>query len=280
MQTTIKDSIKVLPALQNLYPDSSRRTLQNWIKAGRFTVDGKPIKHENEILSPGSILSSKVTFKPQLIPGLRVLYEDRYLVAIDKPEGLLSVALDNDAETPHLLALLKFHYKTDQIFAVHRIDRDTSGCIIFAKGKESETRMKNLFEKHDLNREYMAIVEGRVNQKQGTWTSHLIELENYDVVESEEGKEAITHFTVLRHSPKYTYLKLQLETGRKHQIRVHCKAAGHPVVGDKRYGSSENPAKRLCLHSLKLEFVHPFTKTKLSITSPFPHSLKKLGIHL
>src|SRR3990167_5416214 len=211
MQITIKDPTKVLTALQSLYPDSSRRTLQSWLKAGRFTVDGKSIKHENELLSPGSVLSSKEIFKPQLIPGLHVLYEDRYLVAIDKPEGLLSVALDHDKETTHLLGLLRNYYQTDQIFAVHRIDRDTSGCIIFAKGKESETKMKTLFEKHDLHREYIAIVEGRMRLKKGTWKSHLLELENYDVVESDLGKEAITHFSVLRHSPKYTYLKLQLD---------------------------------------------------------------------
>jgi len=277
MQYTITQSSKALDAVRKLFPDSSRRTLQNWIKAGRFHIDGNPLSHDNQQLLEGQVLRAENSCRPQLIPGLKVLHEDRYLIAIDKPTGLLSVPLDEGLTKRHVLGLLRDHFQSDQIFAVHRIDRETSGCLLFARGKDSEQALKLLFEKHDLTREYFAIVEGRMKDKNGSWHSRLMELENYDVVESETGKDAITHFTVMHCSPKYTYLKLQLETGRKHQIRVHCSKAGHPVLGDDRYGSSENPIRRMCLHAWKLELVHPFTKKRLTITSPIPAPFKKLG---
>ena len=278
MKYEVQNPIKALEAARYLYPDSSKRTLLNWIKAGRFSVDGEPLQRANLELAEGQVVMARTTFRPQLIPGLKVLYEDRFLVAIEKPSGLLSVPLDEGTPTRHVLGLLRDHYQTDQIFAVHRIDRDTSGCLIFAKGKDSEQAMKDLFEAHDLTREYFAIVEGRMDKGEGVWENRLLELENYDVVESEEGKDAITHYQILHRSPKYTYIRLRLETGRKHQIRVHCSTAGFPVLGDDRYGSKENPIGRVCLHAQVLEFMHPLIKNKkVSLQSPIPYAFKKLG---
>ena len=278
MEFQAQDSIKLIDALQHLYPDSSKRTLKHWLSGGRFFLDGQKILKENTVLEKGQTLSSVESFRPQKAPGLKILYEDRYLVAIDKPVGLLSVPLDAEfVPKRHALGLLREHYGTDQIFAVHRIDRETSGVLLFARGKQSEEKLKELFEEHDLVREYYAIVEGRLTENEGSWESRLIELPNLDVVESHDGRLAITHFEVLRRSAKYSYLRLTLETGRKHQIRVHCQAAGHPVVGDSRYGSLEDPMGRLCLHSSHLSLVHPFTRKKLSLTSPLPPIFQVLG---
>jgi 23S rRNA pseudouridine1911/1915/1917 synthase len=273
--------MSAMEALRKLYPDSSRRTLQIWLKTGRFTIDGAPLAKENALLLEGQTLNSQETFRPPKISGLKILYEDRHLIAIDKPVGLLSVPLDEGPGIKrHALGLLKEHFRTDGIFPVHRIDRDVSGVLLFARGREAEERMKNLFEKHDLRRQYFAIVEGRLKEESGTWHCKLEELPSYDVVQSSSGKDATTHFQVIRRSPKYTYLQLVLETGRKHQIRVHCQMAGHPVLGDQRYGAIENPIRRLCLHAALLEFVHPFTQKKLSLTSASPNSFKMLGGHL
>jgi len=270
-------------ALSLLYPDSSRRTLQNWIQAGRFVVDGEPLRREDTPLTEGQVLTTQDRFKnlPK-IRGLKILYEDRHLIAIEKFSGLLSVPLDlGEGEGKrHALGLLKAAYNTDGILPVHRIDRDVSGVLIFARGKEAEERLKDLFEKHDLTRQYFAIVEGRVREEKGTWRSKLTELPSYDVVESEEGKDAVTHFEVIHRSPKYTYLRVTLETGRKHQIRVHCQMAGHPILGDKRYGSRENPIRRICLHSMRLEFIHPFTGKNICFSSPIPPSFKSLAGNL
>lgn len=278
MQYTVPAEMTLQDAMRAIFPDSSRRTLQNWLKNGRFYLDGKRALKENTPLIQGQVVSVKEQFKAPKISGLKILYEDRYFVVIDKPVGLLSVPLDEGQNRRHALGLLKEAYGSEEVFAVHRIDRETSGILLFARGKESAERFCALFEKHDIVREYYAIVEGRLNESRGTWRSKLLELPSLDVVESNQGKEAITHFSLLRKSAKYTYLKLQLETGRKHQIRVHCQRAGHPIVGDERYGALQNPLKRLCLHACTLGFKHPFTQKEVKFTSPLPLSFQVLGV--
>ncbi|MDP1608661.1 MAG: RluA family pseudouridine synthase [Chlamydiales bacterium] len=280
MDFQIPHTINILDALKKyVYPDSSRRTLKQWVSGGRFSVNGQKITKENLVLEEGQTLSTVDSFRPQKISALKIIYEDRYLIAIDKPVGLLSVPLDEElTQKRHALGLLRWHYKTDQIFAVHRIDRETSGVLLFARGKQAEDKLKKIFEKHDLTRQYFAIVEGRLAEQKGSWHSLLLELPNLSVVESSEGKDAITHFEVLRRSAKYSYLRLTLETGRKHQIRVHCQAAGHPVVGDSRYGSTESPMGRMCLHAHLLTLVHPFTGKPLSFSSPLPPVFQVLGV--
>lgn len=278
MEYTIPSPMTVLEALRKIYPESSRRTLQTWLKNGRFQVDGKPLQRENAVLTDRQKIQCKETFHAPKVPGLKILYEDRHIIVIDKPVGLLSVPLDEGATQRHALGLLRQHCATDQIFAVHRIDRGTSGILLFARGKESEKYFDQLFENHDVLREYFAIVEGRLQEEQGTWKCNLLELPSYQVIDSPLGKGAVTHFSVIRRSSKYTYLQLRLETGRKHQIRVHCQMAGHPVLGDERYGSVENPLKRLCLHACTLGFQHPFTKKEMQFFSPLPGIFQALGV--
>jgi RluA family pseudouridine synthase len=269
--------MSALEAARKIYPDSSRRSLQTWFENGRFRLEGKPLRRGDTALAEGQVIQVKETFKAPKVPGLKILYEDRHIIVIDKPTGLLSVPLDEGSTKRHALGLLREHCDTDQIFAVHRIDRETSGILLFARGKVSEEKFDVLFETHDIFREYYAIVEGQMKELQGSWESKLIELPSFHVIDSPEGKDAITHFKVIRRSTKYTYLKLQLETGRKHQIRVQCQMAGHPVVGDQRYGSVENPLKRLCLHACTLGFKHPFTGKSVKFTSPLPGIFQALG---
>lgn len=281
MEFLIPGPMRALDAIKKIYPQSSRRTLQQWIKGGRFSVDGQPLQKDSEKLVQGQTLRSEVAFRPPLDGPLKILYEDRWLIVIDKPEGLLSVPLDPPLQQESALSILRDASRTDQIFAVHRLDRESSGVLIFAKGTQSVEKLKNLFESHDLNRQYFAIIEGRIPENSGTWDYPILELPNYDVVVAthpEEGRQAITHFEVLRRSAKYSYLRLVLETGRKHQIRVQCKHAGFPILGDKRYGSTENPIKRMALHAENLTLVHPFTQKTLSFTSPIPPAFKKMGI--
>lgn len=281
MEFLASSTTPLLDALRKLYPDSSRRTLQSWLKSGRFSLNGKVIQKENITLEAGDVVSSQETHRRPRIPGVPILYEDRFLIAIDKPEGLLSTPLDEEASTKkHALGILREYYETDQIFAVHRIDRETSGVLLFARGRQSAEKLCAMFETHDLKRRYSAIIEGSLKEDKGTWACPLLELPNLNVVESIDGKMAITHFEVYRRSSKYTYINLTLETGKKHQIRAHCKRAGHPVVGDKRYGAKENPLRRLCLHARSIEFVHPFTKKVLYVESPLHKSFQVLGGHV
>jgi 23S rRNA pseudouridine1911/1915/1917 synthase len=277
MEYTVPAPTTLLEALRKIYPDSSRRTLQTWLKNQRFRVDGTVVTRSDFPLTAGQQVHSKNTFKAPKVRGLNILYEDRYMIVIDKPTGLLSVPLDGERTSRHALGMLRQAFDSNEIFAVHRIDRETSGILLFARGKDSEMRFDKLFEAHDIEREYFAIVEGQIKQDMGTWDHKLLELESLKVVASPEGKDAITHFQVIRRSPKYTYLKLKLETGRKHQIRVHCQMAGHPVVGDPRYGSKENPLRRMCLHACTLGFKHPFTGKSVRFNSPLPRIFEALG---
>lgn len=270
----------VFDALQSFYKESSKRTLQNWIKAGRVAINGKKIERKDAILEPGQILVLNPSMRPQF-RGIRYLYYDRHMIVIEKPCGLLSVATENP-NVENALQFVRADFQSETIYPVHRLDRECSGVLLFARGIEAQNRFDALFEAHDLTREYLAIVEGRVSLSKGTWSSYLYEKSNFDVVETSpaQGKLAITHYEKIRHSKMFTFLKCTLETGRKHQIRVHTKAAGHPIIGDKRYGSFLNPIKRLGLHAHTLSFIHPFTSKSVSFISPPPKSFLTLGIDI
>lgn len=277
----VSTQMSLLEALSHFFPDSSKRTLLQWIKFGRVAADGVTLNRGDAIVEPGQTLTLGTKQQTESFRGMKILYQDRWIVVIDKPCGLLSVASDHP-HSVNALGHLRAYFATPAIYAVHRIDRETSGVLLFARGKESEAKFDTLFETHALTREYVAIVEGQMASPRGTWRSYLLEKENFDVVTTSEalGKPAVTHYTVIRKSNKFSYLRLQLETGRKHQIRVHCKEAGHTILGDKRYGSTCNPARRLCLHASLLRFVHPFTGKEISFSSPLPKEFVTLGAHL
>jgi tRNA pseudouridine32 synthase/23S rRNA pseudouridine746 synthase/23S rRNA pseudouridine1911/1915/1917 synthase len=267
----------LLEVLAELSPESSKTSQRSWIKEGRITVDGQVIKSPTAIIHAGQEVALGV--RPKLIEEgkLRILYEDRHLVVIEKPTGLLSVATNFEkAETAHALLKKKYSHK---VFVVHRLDQDTSGVMLFALNETARDQLKLLFEKHEIVRSYTAIVEGHLETRSGTWQSYLREDENYVVYstpETENSQLATTHYTVLSSSKRYTKLELNLETGRKNQIRVHCQDAGHPVAGDTKYGAQTNPIHRLCLHAHLLTFIHPITKQKMRFESPLPPIFQKI----
>jgi len=273
MQKNAENDTHLLDCLTKLAPDSSKSTLRSWIKEGRVTIDGKTAKRADEPVAKGQkvALGQKPIFAEE---KLRIVYEDRHLVAIEKPEGMLSVptAFEKN-ETAY--ALLKKHYHPRRVHVVHRIDQDTSGVMVFALSEEGLKGLKELFEKHDIHRAYYAVVEGSVIPAKGTWQSYLYEDARYMVHATDDptlGTIAITHYEVEKTSPRYTLLKLTLETGRKNQIRVHCLQCGCPIAGDQKYGAATDPVKRLCLHAATLEFVHPVTGKMLRFASPLPES--------
>ncbi|MEM1282782.1 MAG: RluA family pseudouridine synthase [Chlamydiota bacterium] len=267
----------LLDLLQEQHPQSSKTTLRSWVKEGRILVDQRPAKKANqEIVSGQQIeLGTKKKFLPQ---GIEVLYDDAHITVIHKPERLLSVSTDFDQEnTAH--AILKDYYYPKKVFVVHRLDQDTSGVMLFALKEEACEELKKMFEAHSLKRSYTAIVEGHFKEKQGTWKSYLFEDSNYVVHSSQDpkrGKLAITHYQVDGTSKRYSLLDVTLETGKKNQIRVHCSEAGHPIVGDKKYGAETNTIRRLCLHAYALSFEHPVTKKHLTIRSLVPEKFYQL----
>ena len=269
--------MSILDELSKQFPQSSKNTLRSWIKEGRVFLNGTVVKNSSVTVVEGDEVSLGQR-KKMIRPGIRVLYEDNDLVIIDKPNGLLSVDAAFEKEET-VLAYLKEHYHSRKVCAVHRLDQDTSGVMVFALNMQMAEKLKSLFEMHAIERVYVAIVEGRFTTPSGTWQSYQYEDSQYFVHETpdpEKGRIAITHYKMLTASKYYSLLELHLETGRKNQIRVHCKSAGHPVAGDKKYGGTSNPIKRLCLHARLLGFEHPYTKQKLQFESPVPADFYRL----
>jgi 23S rRNA pseudouridine1911/1915/1917 synthase len=269
MRFTTPKSLTLLEALSLLSPESSKNTLRTWIEKERVLVDGKLAKQANLLVNEGQEVT--VGNRTRFVDDIKILFEDEHLVVLDKPEGLLSVAADFDKErTVH--CILKRRFNAQRVYPVHRLDRETSGVMVFAYSEQAKEGLKNLFFTHDVEREYSAIVEGKLQDSKGTWESFLAEDEAYfvrSIKNPEIGKKAITHYEVISESKRFSFLKLRLETGRKNQIRVHCKDAKHPIIGDKKYGSNVK-APRMCLHASKLGFVHPVKKKMIRFTSPVP----------
>ena len=275
MPYLIEKPTTLFQALQTFFPESSKRTLSQWISFGRIAVDGKANTIKNAPLVVGQSITLLSKPKKTLPKNIKVAYEDRWLIAIEKPTHLLSVASEDASET-HAHGELIAHY--GPLFPIHRLDREASGLLLFARGKVSEERFEKLFEKRTINRHYFAVIEGRIDRTEGRFESFLVEEANYNVstTTKDKGKIAITLFEALYRSKSFSYLHLQLETGRKHQIRVHLSEAGHPIVGDTRYRSMVNPISRLALHAFCLEFIHPFTHKKITLFSELPRAFNKV----
>lgn len=214
-------------------------------------------------------------------PLLNILYEDPYIIVIEKKEGLLSVASEKQKErtAQHILnEYVKRGHRNNRIYVVHRLDRETSGIMMYAKDEKTQYTLRDNW--HDLvrDRRYVAIVTGDVEQDEGTVSSWLTDRKLYvsSSPVDDGGKFSVTHYRVIKRANGFSLLELQLETGRKNQIRVHMESLGHPVVGDERYGCDINPLGRLALHAFKLCFYHPVTHEWMEFETPYPTPFKTL----
>lgn len=277
MKKIIDKDQTVFDALQALYPESSKTTIRSYLKEQRVKVDGRTCKIGTDLLKKGQTL--EVGKKRNVIAeGVEILYQDPHLAVVFKPAGLLSVATDFEKNLT-LHKILKEHFLPKTVEVVHRLDQDTSGVMVFALDKVTQEKLKDLFEKHEIEREYSALVEGKLTPESGTWSSYLYEDGNYVMHSTDnkrKGKLAVTHYKVEGYSKKFTRLTLNLETGKKNQIRVHCSDAGHPVAGDTKYGAESNPGKRLMLHAAKLGFFHPVKKKKMQFAVDPPESFDRV----
>ncbi len=245
----------LLERLQKEFPDSSKTTLRSWIEDKRVEEreDGR-----------FNILPRR-RFLHDL---LEILYEDKELIVVDKGAGLLTVATEKEPfHTVH--GILKKYLKPVRPHPVHRLDRDTSGVLVFSKHINTTEYLKEEFFHHRIEREYLAIVEGSPPEK-GTWTNYVYEdarLVMQVTDDPKRGKLAITHFERVKQYENDALLRVRLETGRKNQIRLQSKVAGFPIVGDSKYRAETNRFGRLALHATFLGFVHPTTKKKLHFSS-------------
>ena len=205
---------------------------------------------------------------------LEILYEDQYLIAVNKKSGLLTIRSNKETEKTlyHQVSdYVKKKHKSNKIFIIHRLDKDTSGIVLFAKNSKIKQIMQSSW--NDVKREYIAVVEGHLNKEKDTIKSYIAEtktLISYSTNNKSLGKLAITKYEKIKSNKQYTLLKINILTGRKNQIRVHLSDINNPIVGDKKYKSKKNPIRRLCLHASKIEFLHPITKNMVTIESRMP----------
>jgi len=280
VRLVVRDAQSLLDALAILYPDSTKTTLRQMLQAGRVRVNGEIEKNARRELDPGELVEvGQKSVQPVLPPGLAILHEDDDVIVVLKSHGLLTVATERERETTaqaYLNAYLK-EKGGERIHVVHRIDRETSGVLVFAKNFAAREALKEKFAAHDVERVYIAVIEGEIDPPRGTIRSHLRErrdLRMESVDAHPDAKLAVTHYRTIESNGKFSLLEIRLETGRKNQIRTHLAEAGHPVVGDRMYGSTVNPLGRLGLHAKVLGFDHPRTGKKLVFTVPVPKSFK------
>jgi len=246
-------------------------------------VDNNIQTQYNYSLKPGmKVQISKEKHKHEFRhPLLKILYEDAYLIVVEKKEGLLSVATERQKErtAQHILnEYVKRQHRNNRVFVVHRLDRETSGVMMYAKDEKTQHTLRDNW--HDIvrDRRYVALVMGEMEKDQGvvqTWLTDrqlYVSSSNYD----DGGKLSITHYRTIKRANGFSMVELQLETGRKNQIRVHMQTLGHPVVGDSRYGCEIDPLGRLALHAFKLCFYHPVTGELMDFEIPYPTPFRAL----
>ncbi|OIP83799.1 MAG: RNA pseudouridine synthase [Porphyromonadaceae bacterium CG2_30_38_12] len=216
-------------------------------------------------------------------PKLKIIFEDQYLLVVEKKEGLLTVSTGKGDETTAFSILKDYVKKSspqNRIFVVHRIDRETSGILVFAKTREIQLAMQERWHEVVTERVYVALVEGKVEKQTDTIISWLTENEKSFKIHSSTmdngGQQAITHYRCVKSNEKYSLLEVELETGRKNQIRVHAQSIGHPIVGDKKYGSLTTPIGRMGLHARILAFIHPMTLENVRFETAVPRNFLAL----
>ncbi|MBQ8592964.1 MAG: RluA family pseudouridine synthase [Bacteroidaceae bacterium] len=262
----------------------SRNKVKSLLARRVILVDKKITTQYNFMLRPGMLVQMSknhhsTDFKSQL---LKLVYEDAYLIVVDKREGLLSVGTDRQKErTAHriLNEYVERTAKGKRVYIVHRLDRDTSGLMVFAKDEKTKHTLQDNWEKIVTERKYVAVVSGEMEKDYGTVTSWLKDNKmyvTYSSLTNNGGDKAITHYQTIKRANGYSLMELELSTGRKNQIRVHMQDLNHPVVGDDKYGNGDNPLGRLGLHAFKLCFYHPVTRELLRFETPYPQEFRRL----
>lgn len=256
--------------------DLSKKTIKNYIKNKMIKVNNKIVVIPNTIVKINDEIEIIYT-KNNNNFNLEILYEDEYLIAINKPNGLLSISNDKEKNITAYRMVSDYVKEKDNkfIFVVHRLDQETSGILLFSKNQNIRDKMQENWNTITKKRGYIALVNGKVN-KEGKFTSYLKEDHNGFVhsTSMNNGKLAITNYKLIKEKNNVSLVQVFLETGRRNQIRVHFKENKTPIIGDKKYGSKNNYIKRLCLHANILEFIHPITKKIIHLETQIPDEFK------
>lgn len=257
----------------------SRNAVKSLLSHRQVMVNNRVESQYNFALKQNDLITiSSSKSSPELKhPKLRVIHEDNEIIVVEKKEGLLTVSTGKGEETTAFSILKNYVKKSsmqNRIFVVHRIDRETSGVIMFAKERHVQLVLQENWHEIITRRTYIALVEGKVEKNSDTIKTYLTENEKSTKMHSSNtdngGQLAVTHYKVLKSNDHFSLLEIELETGRKNQIRVHMADIGHPIVGDKKYGSINSPIGRVGLHAKTLEFTHPDTQEKFRFNVDTP----------
>jgi 23S rRNA pseudouridine1911/1915/1917 synthase len=282
----VEHPMELLQFLLASHPNVTRSKVQKWLKHGTVHVNGESITQFNHPLLPGDHVSlgdqAASRGASQLPTGMRIAFEDSTLIVIEKPENLLSIATETEREKTAHSCLTSYlrrgnPKRPERVWIVHRLDRETSGLMVFAKTEAAKKSLQTRWQ--EIEKRYLAVVDGAPPTATGVLKSHLDEsnpFKVYSVPQSERTRPAVTHYQTIKQSSSRTLLELTLETGRRNQIRVHLADVGCPIVGDDKYEALSNPAGRLGLHSSYLKFIHPVTNEILTFESSLPQCLSRL----
>jgi len=280
----VKEEVELMNFLLSSMPHKNRDNIKSYLKFKQVLVNDQPVSQFNYHLMPGQVVTiSRNKISPaKTYKGIGILYEDNDVIVIDKHAGILSVATGKkDSITAY--SLLYDHVKKNnadgKIFIVHRLDRDTSGVMLFCKSAQ----VQKIFQKNwnDIIRErvYIAVTPGNLDPPSGEISSYLKENaigQVFSAPESGDGQWSVTQYETIRSNDNYSMLRMSLRTGRKNQIRVHLQDAGYPIIGDKKYGSKENPLGRMGLHALVIAFRHPVTGKEMRFETNIPRKFTLL----
>ena len=279
----VTEDTTLLPFLLDALKGKSRNNVKSLLSRKLVTVDGHPVSQFDTPLAPGQTVSilSVPAPKSDTLP-FPILFEDEHLIVVNKPAKLLSVANEKERTRTayHMVTdYVKSQHIDNRIYVLHRLDRDTSGVLMFARDPETKELFQSRWNEIVTRRGYKALVEGTPRPERDTIRSYLVETKTHMIFSGDPGpgaREAITNYEVVKTGGGYSLLDISIDTGRKNQIRVHMKELGCPIAGDKQYGARTNPIGRLCLHANELSFKHPVTGKPVTFIAKTPRDFNRV----
>ena len=281
---TVAEAASLIEFLASAMPERKRTAIKQLLKYDQVKVNGNVTSQFDTPLEPGSTVEINftrpfVTFRNR---RMQLVYEDEHIIVANKGYGLLSMGNDKIKEGTAYSILRDYVKDQDprnKLFIVHRLDQHTSGLMVFAKTMQAKDGLQHNWNNMVRRRQYVCVVEGKLDPAEGTVKSYLAENSKflvYSTDDPKEGKPAMTHYSTIKSANGYTLTEVELETGRKNQIRVHMSDLGHPIAGDRRYGAKTSPIHRLALHARTLVFIHPITRKLMEFETPIPASFASM----
>lgn len=277
MKLIIKEKMLLLEYLYK-YLDMPKKKIKSYLTRGHIYVNNtKTTKYDYQVYE-GMTIQIETKKKSSLL--FDILYEDDYIIVVNKPGGLLTIATQKEKEKTlyhYVSSYLKEKNKKNKVFIVHRLDRETSGIVLFAKDEKTKNMLQKDWNNLVKVREYTAIVHGKMKKKQDKLINKLLETKTnlVYITNKDEGKEAITNYQVVKENASYSLLKINIETGRKNQIRVQLANINNPIVGDHKYGKNDS-MKKLYLHANKLKVFYPVLKRDMVFKTDIPEDYKRV----